>query len=205
MDGRFATLCGRPRTSPMVIGSTVHAVGEPLRLSVGPYNQQSEGLIIARSIIHSGVIGRIEKTAAFWQIQFRRSFELGLDHDIWVWQAHADAPKVLDSNCVAAGWGCLPCSNRSRYGTHCPRCIIPRQLAGCQNVRPRVGRTERSASIVRGLEGSGPLAKVVAGTPVAPCAEAIGFSVGAFRTDSDSSGLGVLPRPFRCCSFFRGI
>ena len=27
--------CGRPRTSAMVVGTTVHAVGEPLRLSVG--------------------------------------------------------------------------------------------------------------------------------------------------------------------------
>ena len=31
--------CGRPRTSAGVVGDVVHAVGDPLRLSVGPYNR----------------------------------------------------------------------------------------------------------------------------------------------------------------------
>jgi hypothetical protein len=88
--------CGRPRTSAMVVGTTVHAVGEPLRLSVGPYNQQREGHTVARSVIHSGVIGWIEKVDTDWQIQFRRSFDLGSDHDIWVWPSHAETPRILD-------------------------------------------------------------------------------------------------------------
>jgi hypothetical protein len=88
--------CGRPRTSAMVLGATVHAVGEPLRLSVGPYNQQQEGHVVARSVIHSGVIGWIEKVDTDWQIQFRRSFELSSGHDIWVWPSRAETPRLLD-------------------------------------------------------------------------------------------------------------
>ncbi|MGO9275080.1 MAG: hypothetical protein ACLQOO_33410 [Terriglobia bacterium] len=93
--------CGRPRTSPMVLGAAVHAVGEPLRLAVGPYNQAREGRTIARSVIHSGVIGWIEQKGDDWHIQFRRSFELGSEHDIWIWPAQAGAPHLLNR---AAWW-----------------------------------------------------------------------------------------------------
>lgn len=88
--------CGRPRTSASVVGEVVHAVGDPLRLSVGPYNRPVGGDTIARSVIHSGVVGWIEEKDTDWQLQFRRSFELGKDHELWVWPSQSETPKVLD-------------------------------------------------------------------------------------------------------------
>jgi len=89
--------CGRPRTSASVVGGTVHAVGDSLRLSAGPYNRPLlGGTIIARSVIHSGVVGWIEGSESDWQIQFRRNFELGESHDIWAWPSQSDVPRVLD-------------------------------------------------------------------------------------------------------------
>jgi hypothetical protein len=88
--------CGRPRTSANVMGEVVHAVGDPLRLSVGPYNRPVGGDTIARSVIHSGVVGWIEETHTDWQLQFRRRFELGKDHELWVWPSRSETPRVLD-------------------------------------------------------------------------------------------------------------
>jgi hypothetical protein len=88
--------CGRPRTSASLVGEAVHAVGDPLRLSVGPYNRPVGGDTIARSVIHSGVVRWVEKTDLDWQLQFRRSFELGKDHELWVWPSQSETPRVLD-------------------------------------------------------------------------------------------------------------
>jgi hypothetical protein len=88
--------CGRPRTSASVVGEAVHAVGDPLRLSVGPYNRPVGGETVARSVIHSGVVRWIEETDSDWQLQFRRSFELGQDHELWVWPSQSEIPRVLD-------------------------------------------------------------------------------------------------------------
>ena len=88
--------CGRPRTAATAIGSTVHAIGEPLRLSLGPYNRSARGFTIARSVIHSGVIARSEKSEDVWHLQLRQTFELGPDHAIWIWRSGATRPELLD-------------------------------------------------------------------------------------------------------------
>ena len=88
--------CGRPELSARTIGGDLHAVGAPLRISPRPYNQLGEGYDIARSVIHSGVVNWIDTTDGFWRIQLRRTFELGQDHELWVWPARAEMPIVLE-------------------------------------------------------------------------------------------------------------
>jgi hypothetical protein len=95
MEG--AHFCGRPRTAATAIGSTVYAIGEPLRLSLGPYNRSPRGLTTARSVIQSGVIARSEKAEGEWRLQLRRTFELGPDHTIWIWKSGDTRPERLDS------------------------------------------------------------------------------------------------------------
>ena len=85
--------CGRPRASPSVLGEAVHAVGDPLRLSAGPYNRPAGGDTVARSVIHSGIVRWIEETSTDWQLQFRRRFELGNDHELWVWPSNSETPQ----------------------------------------------------------------------------------------------------------------
>lgn len=89
--------CGRPRTSASLVGGTVHAVGEPLRLTPGPYNRgAASGEAVARSVIHSGVVKWIDSPNGTWAIQFRKSFELGSTHDIWEWRLGSETPHLVD-------------------------------------------------------------------------------------------------------------
>lgn len=87
--------CGRPRNAPMLLGTAVHAVGEPLLLSVGPYNQSREGRVIARSVIHSGVIAWIEQTNDGCYIHLRRNLALGSEHGVWIWPSQSEEPHLL--------------------------------------------------------------------------------------------------------------
>ena len=88
--------CGRPSLSDCTIGADLHAVGSPLQLSPRPYNQFAQGYKIARSVIHSGIINWIDSYEGFWRIQIRKMFELGDDHDIWVWYTGSESPAVLE-------------------------------------------------------------------------------------------------------------
>jgi hypothetical protein len=89
--------CGRPRNAGAgtAIGSSLHGIGQSLRLSAGPYNRPIGGQELARSVIHSGVMRRVEQDGDAYQIQLRSAFELGSDHAIWVWhEGHNEPQKV---------------------------------------------------------------------------------------------------------------
>jgi hypothetical protein len=87
--------CGRPQKTAATIGGTLHALGESLRLSAGPYNRPSGGQCLARSVIHSGVVQWIEQDGDAYQIQLRSTFELDLQHAIWVWLEGRFEPEVV--------------------------------------------------------------------------------------------------------------
>lgn len=92
--------CGRPGKAPRAIGHDIHALGESLRLSVGPYNRSFGGQILARSVIHSGLIEWVEKSDDDYQLQFRHAIELGPEHALWVWREGNPAPALVP----AAAW-----------------------------------------------------------------------------------------------------
>jgi hypothetical protein len=94
-------LCDRPGKTAAVIGSGLHGVGESLVLSVGPYNRSGQGERVAKSVIRSGDVERIEHNGDECQIQLRfSSCELGPEHAIWVWYEGAQQPEVVDRS----GW-----------------------------------------------------------------------------------------------------
>ena len=90
--------CGRPGKTPRAIGHDLHALGESLRLSVGPYNRSFGGQILARSVIHSGLIEWVEKSGDDYQIQFRQAIELGQEHALWVWREGRPAPELVPAS-----------------------------------------------------------------------------------------------------------
>jgi hypothetical protein len=92
--------CGRPRNTASAISGTLHALGESLRLSPGPYNRRIGGQRLARGVIHSGVMQWVEQDGEEYQIQLRRTFELGPDHAIWLWYENQIEPEVVASS----GW-----------------------------------------------------------------------------------------------------
>ncbi len=92
--------CGRPGKTPRAIGHDLHALGESLRLSVGPYNRAVGGQILARCVIHSGLIEWVEKSGDDYQLQFRHGIELGREHALWVWREGNPAPELVP----AAAW-----------------------------------------------------------------------------------------------------
>ena len=109
--------CGRPRNTASTIGSALHAVGESLRLSAGPYNRPSGGQCLARSVIHAGVMDWVQQDGEQYQIQLRGTFELGPDHAIWVWYENQPRPELvagadwvqIDDTClIALGPGAKP-------------------------------------------------------------------------------------------------
>jgi hypothetical protein len=87
--------CGRPRNSASAIGNTLHAIGESLRLSVGPYNRPSEGQTFSRSVSDSGLLQRVDRDDTAYQVQLRRSFERDDEHAFWVWMEGHSAPDRL--------------------------------------------------------------------------------------------------------------
>ena len=90
--------CGRPGKTPRAIGHDIHALGDSLRLSVGPYNRSFGGQILARSVIHSGLIEWAERSGDYYQLQFRHSIELGPEHALWVWREGNPAPELVPSS-----------------------------------------------------------------------------------------------------------
>ncbi|MGI8989063.1 MAG: DNA-directed RNA polymerase subunit alpha C-terminal domain-containing protein [Bryobacteraceae bacterium] len=92
--------CGRRQSAACAIGRDLHALGESLRLSVGPYNRPFGGQRLARGVIHSGVMHWIERDGDEYQIQLRRTFQFGPDHAIWVWHENQSEPEVV----VGSDW-----------------------------------------------------------------------------------------------------
>jgi hypothetical protein len=87
--------CERPRNTASTIGRSLHAIGESLNLSIGPYNRPFGGQKLARSVVHSGVVQRVERNGDVFQIQLRRAFERSPDHAIWVWHEDQIMPEKL--------------------------------------------------------------------------------------------------------------
>jgi DNA-directed RNA polymerase alpha subunit len=93
MEGEH--FCRRPRSTAMTIGESLYAVGEPLRLAVGPYNRPLEGAVVAQSVIHSGVVQALESFSGGCQIQLRYALDLGADYGIWVWYEGQAKPELV--------------------------------------------------------------------------------------------------------------
>ncbi len=87
--------CQRPRRSISSLKDSLHGVGEPLRLSIGPYNHRSQGRKLTKGLLNSGVIKWVSLTTNNWELQLRISFELCENHSIWVWLFGDDTPRQL--------------------------------------------------------------------------------------------------------------
>jgi hypothetical protein len=87
--------CGRPRDKACAIGGTLHALGESLCLGAGPYNRPFGGQRLARSVIQSGIVDRVEQDGGEYQIQLRHAIELGPGYAIWVWIENGASPEVV--------------------------------------------------------------------------------------------------------------
>jgi len=84
---------GRPRRFECAAGG--HGIGEPLQVSLGPYNRQQPKYLAARAILDSGVIARVEQVGSEWELLFRNAIDLTDDHELWVWQAGSPCPEVI--------------------------------------------------------------------------------------------------------------
>ena len=87
--------CQRPRPSVSSLRDSLHGVGEPLWLSVGPYNHPSPGERLTKGLLNSGIIRWVSQEADYWKLELRNCIELGDHHAIWVWQVGEAAPLQL--------------------------------------------------------------------------------------------------------------
>ena len=87
--------CQRPRRSVSSLRDSLYGVGEPLLLSIGPYNYSSPGRRLTRGLLNSGVIRWVSRGPEHWELQLRHSLDLGDGHAIWAWLVGEDSPRQL--------------------------------------------------------------------------------------------------------------
>jgi len=90
--------CQRHHRSVSSLRDSLYGVGEPLLLSIGPYNYSSPGRRLSKGLLNSGVIRWVSRGTEHWELQLRRSLDLGEGHAIWVWLAGEDCPRQLSRN-----------------------------------------------------------------------------------------------------------
>lgn len=88
-------MCIRPRTKPVILGSALYGCGGSLRLTRGPYNTERGGHRLGRSVIHSGVIERVDPAPTGCVLQLRQTIELEADHAIWAWLPGHAQPECV--------------------------------------------------------------------------------------------------------------
>jgi hypothetical protein len=87
--------CQRHHRSVSSLRDSLYGVGEPLLLSIGPYNYSSPGRRLTRGLLNSGVIRWVSRGPDHWELQLRHSLDLGEGHAIWVWLVEEDSPRQL--------------------------------------------------------------------------------------------------------------
>jgi RNA polymerase primary sigma factor len=90
--------CHRPRRRVSSLGYALYGVGEPLRLSVGPYNHFSVGRQLTKGLLNSGVIRWVRLDDTGWQLHLRAAIDLEPEHTIWIWLHGEDSPQPLGSD-----------------------------------------------------------------------------------------------------------
>jgi RNA polymerase sigma factor (sigma-70 family) len=90
--------CQRHHRSVSSLRDSLYGVGEPLLLSIGPYNYSSPGRRLTRGLLNSGVIRWVSWGSDHWELQLRYSLDLGEGHAFWVWLAGEDSPRQLTRN-----------------------------------------------------------------------------------------------------------
>jgi hypothetical protein len=87
--------CQRHHQSLLSLKDSLYGVGEPLLLSIGPYNYSSSGKRLTKGLLNSGVIRWISQEAGNWLVQLRHSLDLGEGYVVWAWLAGEDSPRQL--------------------------------------------------------------------------------------------------------------
>jgi RNA polymerase sigma factor (sigma-70 family) len=87
--------CQRYHRSVSSLRDSLYGVGEPLVLSIGPYNYSSQGRKLTRGLLNSGAIRWVSREHEHWELQLRHSLDLGEGHEIWVWLVGEDSPRQL--------------------------------------------------------------------------------------------------------------
>ena len=90
--------CHRPRRPVSSLGNSLYGVGEPLTLSVGPYNQFSPARKLTRSLLNSGFLKWVTLDDEHWRLQLRACCDRDLGHAVWVWLSGEDSPRPVDSD-----------------------------------------------------------------------------------------------------------
>ena len=88
--------CQRNHRSVSSFRDSLYGVGEPLVLSIGPYNYSSPGRKLTRGLLNSGVIQWVSREHEHWELQLRGSLDLGEGYEIWAWLAGKDSPSQLN-------------------------------------------------------------------------------------------------------------
>ena len=141
-------------------------------------------------MIHSGVVGWIEETDTDWQLQFRRSFELGNDHELWVWPSQSETPRVLDRS---TWWQDDDvCHIRPESGVALVALAVSFKGSwlGARTSAQGMGWILQPPSFLHKLEDHGTLAQVVARTSAASGAKNRCFRIGESSTELQPSTLG---------------
>ena len=88
-------LCGRPRNEAIKLGPYAYGIGEPLELSVGPYNRRYNWAPVARALVQSGVLACATRDGGSCTLTLRSDLELGPDHELWIWRSDAGSPERI--------------------------------------------------------------------------------------------------------------
>lgn len=87
--------CQRHHRSVSSFRDSLYGVGEPLVLSIGPYNYFSPGRKLTRGLLNSGAIRWVSREHEHWELQLRGSLDLGEGYAIWAWLVGEDSPRRL--------------------------------------------------------------------------------------------------------------
>lgn len=109
-------LVARPRQNSEELRG-LEALGEPLSLAYGPYNNQERWYQLARSVVDAGSIyGLSNLGSQNWKISLGPFIGMGRDHALWSWGLRDKSPQRLDNaqwREVDGGIECTPSSNET--------------------------------------------------------------------------------------------
>ncbi|HEU5413375.1 MAG TPA: DNA-directed RNA polymerase subunit alpha C-terminal domain-containing protein [Candidatus Angelobacter sp.] len=89
--------CARSRRQGVAgLDSVLAGVGEPLRLTIGPYNSSGQGIDLALAISDSGLIANIDATEGGYCLTLSSALDFGPEHGVWIWQRGEHAPRNVD-------------------------------------------------------------------------------------------------------------
>ena len=103
-------LVARPRQNSEELRG-LEALGEPLSLAYGPYNNQERWHQLARSVVDTGNIhGLSKQSSQNWTINLSQPIGLGSDHAVWIWMFRDRSPQKLDNTSWTEVEGEIKCT-----------------------------------------------------------------------------------------------